>query len=158
MCLIFKGPVDFSTETTVLGSHCVELPSQEGSDAPSVCEGLGQFKIYRYYNYYGGMILRVQDEGYEVTMLPEECGDNQVYGTTALWRLANGVPYAVVVQVTCFTSNDQSAFEDIAGSFYVVRGLTSTPGIAMDVPISAQTSMDMIFSKTDAAYLQSIKE
>ncbi|MCH8903913.1 MAG: hypothetical protein IIA45_08375 [Bacteroidetes bacterium] len=144
-----------STYSEVTGTNCKYLdelyPEEEfgdGADIPSICEGMGVYNVYIYYDFYGNDILSIiegrgEEEEWFTDMFVEGCEDSQMYGGKLEWRLVDEKPYACIIRFTCLemrertdeeTGNIYEIFEQTS-EYLLVRGLEGYDKIKFDVDV-----------------------
>jgi hypothetical protein len=107
--------------------------TNEGSDIPQICDGLGDYFIYDYFS--GSDTYRSIDnhnDTFSVTLAPHCNCEHRVYGRKIEWRLYNDEPFAVIYRVACYGDSalDNGSFEfkeNKTGEYLIVRGLKWVP-------------------------------
>jgi hypothetical protein len=157
------GPASIfaSAYTDFLGPGCrdVEGLSEDG-DTPQICEGIGGYQLYVYYNYYGHELLRLQavDGEFEVPLGAETCDDTQLYSAEVEWRTAAGRPFAVVAQTTChylvLAEEDGLEYEafEAGDSYILVKGLAGFEHIDHEIELKDDTTVDRARKLADTGY------
>ena len=142
-------PVFTSEYTFMDKADCRSLDEEypEG-DVPERCEGKGGYYIYTYYNLYGHGIRSIDLDGeieFSASLTTDGCQDSQDYGNAIEWRMADGMPFAVIQRFKCLEMREQTDEEtgiifeifEVHAEYLLVIGLKGFEHIDHAIDVSA---------------------
>jgi hypothetical protein len=122
------SPVRFTSRYTDLQRDCRNLASQmePGQDIPQICPGPSSYWLRIDYSAVSTQIRVVNNQFERPLNIKRDCLTK--YGRKVEWRLANSVPFAVMVRIRCTDPNSANV-----GEYLIVRGLARYETIQQDL-------------------------
>jgi hypothetical protein len=117
--------VSFSSSYTHLSKGCKwaypESELTEGQDNALVCKGFGKYQIYIYFSAMDSWLNIRLKKNPDTMILDSAIGGIDEKEGVVEWRMANGVPFAVIVRSREYSSPDED--RKLLKESLVVRGL-----------------------------------
>jgi hypothetical protein len=134
--------VSFSSAYTQLSKECrwaySESELSEGQDNALLCKGFGKYQIYIYYSATDSFLsIRLKDDPDTVIFESAIRGIDEKKGAVE-WRLANGIPFAVIVRSRQYASPEEGG-KPVKESL-VIRGLGKYSKISGLVQVNKNTN------------------
>lgn len=99
----------FTSAYTDLNRECKDAVKQvgEGQDMPLRCKGYGGYYIYIYYSAWASQIAAQmqRNEDVSIPLAVQALNYSDEKGRKIEWRMADGVPFAVILRVSKYISN-----------------------------------------------------
>jgi len=120
-----NSSVSFSSAYTHLSKECKwaypESELTEGQDNALVCKGFGKYQIYIYFSAMDSWLsVRLKNRP-ETLILDSAIGGIDEKAGVVEWRMANGVPFAVIVRSRGYSGPEEN--RKLLKESLVVRGL-----------------------------------
>ena len=119
------APVSFSSAYTHLSKECkwayAEFELSEGQDNALLCKGSGKYQIYIYFSAINSFLsIRLKDDP-DTAVFDSAIGGIDEKKGVVEWRMANGIPFAIIVRSREYASREEGA--KLLKESMVVRGL-----------------------------------
>lgn len=146
-----------SVEVQVNEDSCqwFDPPGGEG-DGWQECALYGDYKLVIRYDFMGLEIYDVatKDDAFSASLYAENCGDFQTFGNTIELRLADGLPFAAIVEVVCLKETADGEIEEMGGSYLAVVGLKRYADLFGQADFENGESWETARSIADELYLE----
>ncbi len=142
----------FSSNYTNLNSDCESSGGEDGGHVSTVCKGIGGYRI-NYFDSAANLNFSVETFDSEN---PINLGSQPLsYDTKTRkveWRLANGRPFAVIMRMNKFETNDEGLPGKITGEYLLVKGLQKFEHIDFEVDAKKPNANEKARESADKAY------
>jgi len=162
LCLLAAGTTATAQEFTKVEVQITEdscqwfdPPGGEG-DGWQECPLHGNYKLVIRYDFMGLEIYDVAttDDKFSASLYAESCGDFQRFGDVIELRLAEGLPFAAIVQVICLKETADGELEEMGGSYLAVVGLKRYADLFGQTDFENAESWETARSLADQLYLE----
>jgi hypothetical protein len=141
-------PIKFSSAYTDLSKDCQfedDSDLQEGTDAPLRCKGPGAYRLFIFFSASSNILTVEKGSSNETLDFQIEIPDFEK--AKIEWRLADGVPFAVIARSGSPVGNSSKTLE--------ARGLTGFENIEISLnPKKVSNTNQEVRKQVDAAYLK----
>ncbi len=156
-----KHAQNFSSAYTDLNKECRNAVKKvgEGQDMPLRCKGYGGYSLYIYYSAFASHTTAVtRDEKTSIALATQGLGYTDEKGRKVEWRMAGGVPFAVILRVSVYKEGadeaGESPYQDKykTGEALLVKGLKGYEHIDFQVDAQAPDANAKAREMADQAY------
>jgi hypothetical protein len=154
----FRDGIEFTSFYTDLETDCRVQESVEGSHVSTFCQGPGNFRIH-YFDSATTLSFRAETtDRRESVHLTEQSLSYPEENTVIEWRLADGKPFAVLMQTSEYKRNETDGLikypTETLGSERIVRGLNGFEQIEFAV---GGNEFQTARQTADNAYIEGVK-
>lgn len=129
-----------SVYTEWSGPGCESFDSEvEGADGWTVCQGVGDYQLQIFYNFYGHEFISVESDrlAFSTSLTTTRCSASHYYGAKIEWRLAEGEPFACIIRVICLAENESGELIT-EGEYLIVKGLDGHEDIDFEIDVRTE--------------------
>lgn len=144
----------FSSVYTNLDTDCTSSGGEDGGHVSTICKDIRGHKI-NYFDSAAALHFSVNRfRGNDSISLATQPLNYDIKTRKIEWRLANGRPFAVIMRINKFETNDDGIPGKITGEYLIVKGLDNFEKIDFEVDAKTKNANEEARKLADSGYLK----